>query len=93
MGSTRWDVVAKLGLNDICPPDIMLATGWFRMKSPTVETHESPPAMHSMTQLKNPASVMVLGCVASDGCVVSSHLLPVGLNINTIEDLMIQKRS
>ena len=93
MESTRWDVVAKLSLNDICPPDIMLATGWFRMKSPTVKTHESPPAMHSMTQLKNPASVMVLGCIASDGCVVSSHLIPAGLNISTLEDLTIQKRS
>ena len=92
MESTRWDV-AKLSLNDVCPPDIMLVTGWFRMKSPTVKTHESPPAMNSMTQLKNPASVMVLGCVASDGCVVSSHLIPVDPNINTVEDLMIQKRS
>ena len=67
MESTRWDVVAKLSLNNICPPNIMLATGWFRMKSPAVKAHESPPAMYSMTQLKNPASVMVLGCVASDG--------------------------
>ena len=91
MESTRWEVVAKLSLNDVFPPDIMLATGWFRMKSPTVKTHESPPAMHSMTQLKNPASVIVLGCTASDGWVVLSHLIPAGLNINTVEDLMIQK--
>ena len=91
MGSTRWDVVAKLSLNDVCPPDSMLATGWFRMKSSAVKTHESPPAMHSMTQLKNPAFVMMLGCVASDGCVVSSHLISAGLNINRVDDLIIQK--
>ena len=93
MEAMRWDVVAKLSLKNVCPPDIMLATGCFRMKSPTVKTHVSPPAMHSMTELKNPASVMVLGCIASDGCVMSSHLIPAGLNINTVEDLMIQKRS
>ena len=92
MGSTRWDVVAKLSLNYVCPQGIMLATGWFRMKSPAVKTHESPPAMHSMTQLKNPVFVMVMGCVTcSDGCVVSSHLIPAGLNINRVDDLMIQK--
>ena len=93
MESMRWDVVVKLGLDDVCPPDIMFATVWFRMKSPTVKTHESPPAMHSMTQLKNPASMIVLGCVASDGWVVLSHLILAGLDINTVEDLMIQKRS
>ena len=94
MESTRWDDFTKLSLNDICPPDIMLATGWFRIKSPTVKKHESPPAMHSMTQLKNLTSVMVLGCVASDAYVVSSHLFsPAGMNINTVEDLKIQKRS
>ena len=92
---SQWvgTVVAKLSLSDVRPPDIMLATGWFRMRSPTVKTHESPPAMHSMTQLKNTASVMVLGCVANDGRVVWSHLIPARLNINTVEDLMIQKRS
>ena len=47
MESTRSDVVAKLSLNDVCLPDIILAPVGFGMKSPTVKTHESPPAMHS----------------------------------------------
>ena len=65
MESKRRAVVPELSLNDVRPPDIMfaIATDWLRMKSPTVKTHESPPAIHPMLQLKNPASVMTLGCL------------------------------
>ena len=67
MESICWAVVAKLSLNDVRLPDVMSATGWFRMKSPTVKTHESPPAIHSFNNsVEEPASVMVLGCVASE---------------------------
>ena len=54
MESVRWDVVDKLSLNDVCLPDIMLATRWFRMKSPTVKTHESPPEVHSIDAVEEP---------------------------------------